>query len=315
MGTVRLRIFVEPQQGATFDQQLAVAKAAEAAGFDGFFRSDHLLRIGPGDPGPGPTDSWVTLGAIATATDRIRLGTLVTSATFRQPGSLAVQVAQVDAMSGGRIELGLGAGWHGEEHTAYGIPFPPLAERFDRLEEQLQIITGLWTTPAGATFSFAGEHYRLTDSPGLPRPVQRPRPPIIIGGSGPRRTPRLAATFGNEFNLAFQPPERTAEIYAGVRRACDDVGRDPASLTLSASVTVCCASDPATLERRAAAIGQSLDALRAHGLAGTPDEAVERLLAYRALGTQVVYLQVMDMTDLDHLALIAAEVLPRVADA
>jgi F420-dependent oxidoreductase-like protein len=315
MAVVRLRIFVEPQQGATFDQQLATAKAAEAGGFDGFFRSDHLTRIGPGDRGPGPTDTWVTLGAIATHTERIRLGSMVTSATFRRPGSLAVQVAQVDAMSGGRVELGLGAGWYEPEHSAYGIPFPPVRERFERLEEQLQIITGLWTTPPGATFSFAGNYYRLTDSPALPKPVQPPRPPIIIGGTGPRRTPRLAATFADEFNVPFQPPERLTEICDHVRRACADAGRDPASMIFGATLTVCCGPDEPTLTRRAAAIGLSLDALRAGGLAGTPDEVVERLLTYRKLGAEVVYLQVMDMTDLDHIALLATEVLPRVADA
>jgi F420-dependent oxidoreductase-like protein len=309
---VRLRIFVEPQQGATFPQQLAVAKAAEAAGFDGFFRSDHLARIGPGDPGPGPTDSWVTLGAIATHTERIRLGTMVTSATFRHPGLLAVQVAQVDAMSGGRVELGLGAGWYDTEHSAYGIPFPPLAERFARLTEQLQIITGLWTTPVGETFSFTGEHYRLTDSPALPRPVQRPRPPIIIGGVGQRRTPRLAAEFADEFNIPFHPPEQVTAVIDRVRRARDEAGRDPDSLTFSTALTVCCARDEPTLRRRAAATGFGLDALRTNGLAGTPDEVVERLLTYRKLGATVAYLQVMDMTDLDHIDLLATDVLPRV---
>src|SRR5580692_5295052 len=199
---MKLRIFVEPQQGASYAQQLAVAQAAEALGFDAFFRSDHFLAMG-GDGLPGPTDSWVTLGGIARETERIRLGTLVTSATFRLPGLLAVQVAQVDAMSGGRVELGLGAGWYDAEHSAYGVPFPATHERMERLEEQYAILTGLWGTPEDETFSFDGRHYHLKDSPALPKPVQRPHPPLIVGGHGPKRTPRLAATYASEFNLPF----------------------------------------------------------------------------------------------------------------
>jgi F420-dependent oxidoreductase-like protein len=317
---VRLRIFVEPQQGATFADQLAVAQAAEAGGFDAFFRSDHLARIGPGEAGPGPTDTWVTLGAIATHTERIRLGTMVTSATFRLPGPLAVAVAQVDEMSGGRVELGIGTGWYEDEHRAYGIPFPPLGERYERLEEQLEIITGLWATPPGETFSFPGRHYQLTGSPALPKPVQRPRPPIIIGGSGRRRTPALAAAYADEFNVPFHPPEAVGEVFDAVRAAREKAGRGEASLRLGVALTVCCAPDAATRNRRAEAIeqrlpgiGGSLDALRANGLAGTPDEVVERLGAYRELGAEVAYLQVVDMSDLDHIALLGKEVLPRVA--
>src|SRR4051794_5420305 len=183
-----LRIFTEPQAGASYEQQLAVAQAAERLGFDAFFRSDHYLSM-RGDGLPGPTDSWVTLGAIARETSRIRLGTLVTSATFRYPGPLAIAVAQVDEMSGGRVELGLGSGWFEEEHQAYGIPFPSVRERFDRLSEQLAIITGLWTTPTGEMFDYAGENYTIAGSPALPKPVQSPHPPIVIGGTGAKRTP------------------------------------------------------------------------------------------------------------------------------
>ncbi|HEX3333615.1 MAG TPA: LLM class F420-dependent oxidoreductase, partial [Acidimicrobiales bacterium] len=190
---MRLRIFIEPQQGATYDQQVRIAQAAEANGFDALFRSDHFLTMG-GDGLPGPTDAWVTLGGLARETDRIRLGTLVTSNTFRLPGLLAVEVAQVDAMSGGRVELGLGAGWYDNEHAAYGVPFPPVGERFDRLEEAFAIVTGLWDTPEGETFDFDGKHYQLKDSPALPKPAQQPHPPIIVGGFGAQRTPRLAAT-------------------------------------------------------------------------------------------------------------------------
>jgi F420-dependent oxidoreductase-like protein len=307
-----LRIFVEPQLGATFEQQLRMARAAEASGFDAFFRSDHFLTMG-GDGLPGPTDSWITLGAISRETERIRLGTLVTSATFRPPGLLAVQVAQVDVMSRGRVELGLGAGWYDAEHTAYGFPFPPLGERFERLEEQYAILTGLWGTPVGETFSFDGRHYHVKDSPALPKPVQRPHPPLIAGGGGARRTPRLAATYASEFNLPFSSVADTGAQYDRVRAACAERGRELETLRLSAAQTVCCGDDEADVRRRAANIGRSADELRAHGVAGTPDEVVARLLAFAEIGTQTMYLQVLDLDDLEHIELLAKEVLPRVS--
>jgi F420-dependent oxidoreductase-like protein len=305
-----VRIFTEPQQGATYDQLLAVARATESLGFDAFFRSDHLLHIGDGDGWPGPTDSWVTLGALAIQTSRIRLGTLVTSATFRLPGPLAVAVAQVDAMSGGRVELGLGTGWFEREHTAYGVPFPPLGERFDRLEEQLEIVTGLWTTPEGERFSFSGRHWTLADSPALPKPVQRPRPPVIVGGGGARRTPGLAARFADEFNLPFASLDATAAQFDRVRAACERAGRDPAAIVLSAAQTVCCGRSEAEVARRAAAIGREPGELRQSGVAGTPEEVAAKLRAFAGLGARRAYLQVLDLDDLDHLALIAAEVVP-----
>jgi F420-dependent oxidoreductase-like protein len=309
---MKLRIFVEPQQGATYEQQLTMARAAESGGFDAFFRSDHFLTMG-GDGLPGPTDSWVTLGALARETERIRLGTLVTSATFRLPGLLALQVAEVDAMSGGRVELGLGAGWYDAEHAAYGVPFPPTGERFERLEEQFAIVRGLWTTPAGETFDFDGRHYQLKDSPALPKPVQRPHPPLIVGGHGAKRTPRLAATYGDEFNLAFSSVADTESQFARVRAACEASGRDPASLRLSAAQVVCCGRDEAEVHRRAANIGRQPDELRAHGAAGTPDEVVARLRQFAAIGAETVYLQVLDLDDLDHVSLLSEVVLPQVA--
>src|SRR3954454_22720687 len=184
---MRLRIFTEPQQGATYDQLLDVAQNSERLGFDAFFRSDHLQRIGDGAPGPGSTDAWMTLAALGRETSRIRLGTLVTPVTFRFPGPLAIQVAQAGAMSNGRVELGLGAGWYDTEHASYAIPFPPIGERFAMLEEQLEIVTGLWATPPGEKYSFAGRHHQVVDSPALPKPVQQPRPPIILGGFGTKR--------------------------------------------------------------------------------------------------------------------------------
>jgi F420-dependent oxidoreductase-like protein len=308
-----LRVFVEPQEGASYDQQLAMALAAESHGFGAFFRSDHLLRKKPGSGAPGPTDAWVTLGALARETSTIRLGTMVTSATFRLPGPLAVAVAQVDAMSGGRVELGLGTGWFQEEHTAYGIPFPPIAERFDRLEEQLAILTGLWGTPAGQRYSFRGEHYTLSDAPGLPRPVQQPHPPVIVGGLGPRRTPALAARFASEFNVPFATVELTAELIERVRTACEAAGRDPEELVYSHAATVCCATGQAELQRRAARIGRDLEQMRREGAAGSPEEVIARLEEYRDAGVSRSYLQLIDMDDLDHLALIATEVMPHLA--
>ncbi len=306
-----LRIFVEPQQGASFDDQLTVARASEELGFDAFFRSDHYLAMGGSDGLPGPTDTWLTLAGIALRTSRIRLGTLVTSATFRLPGPLAVAVAQADAMSGGRIEFGLGAGWFAEEHEAYGIPFPDVRERFDRLEEQLEIITGLWRTPVGERFSFSGKQYRVDDSPGLPKPATPSGPPVIIGGFGKRRTPALAARFADEFNVAFAPVDTTAEQYHRVRRACSTAGRQDPPL-MSAAQVLCCGRDETEISRRAAAIGREPAELRENGLAGTPDELIAKIEDFAAIGTRRIYLQVLDLHDLEHLELVAREVLPQV---
>jgi F420-dependent oxidoreductase-like protein len=299
------RVFVEPQQGATYGDQLAVARAAEALGYSAFFRSDHYLAMS-GDGLPGPTDSWVTLGGIARETSTIRLGTLVTSATFRFPGPLAISVAQVDEMSGGRVELGLGAGWFEEEHKAYAIPFPPLGERFDRLSEQLDIITGLWTTPTGETFDYTGTHYTVEESPALPKPVQSPHPPIVIGGSGAKRTPALAAKFAAEFNIPFVPLDVLKTQYGRVAAAVADAGRAADSLTYSAGFVLCAGRDDAEIARRADAIGREVDELRSNSpLVGTPAEIVDRLSPFVEAGVQRVYLQVLDMSDLDHVELFA----------
>jgi F420-dependent oxidoreductase-like protein len=309
---MQLRVFTEPQQGASYQTLLAVAQAAEQLGFDAFFRSDHYLRIGGGDGVPGPTDAWITLAGLARETSRIRLGTLVSPATFRFPGPLAISVAQVDAMSGGRVELGLGTGWFAEEHTAYGIPFPELSERYDRFAEQLAIVTGLWQTPLGGTFDYQGTYYRLTDSPALPKPVQRPRPPVLIGGKGQRRTPKIAAQYADEFNVPFEPVDVTAARFEAVREACRTAGRDPGSMVLSAASTVCCGKNDAEVRRRAAAIGEDLETLREQGLAGTPAELVDKIGRYADVGATRIYLQLLDLDDLDHLELIASEVLQQV---
>jgi F420-dependent oxidoreductase-like protein len=309
---MRLRIFTEPQQGATYDDLLAVARTAEELGFDAFFRSDHYLRMGDGDAGPGPTDAWITLAGLARETSRLRLGTLVTASTFRLPGPLAISVAQVDAMSHGRVELGIGAGWFEDEHRAHGIPFPSTRERFDRLEEQLAIITGMWTTPVGERFSYHGRYYELTDTPALPQPVQHPHPPIIIGGYGTKRTPALAARYAQEFNLPFPPVEVYGEYVERVRQACTDSGRDPATLRTTVALVVCCGRDEGEFRRRADAIGREPDELRANGAAGLPGEVVDKLRAFAGAGAEAAYLQVLDVSDLEHLGLIAAEVMPEV---
>jgi F420-dependent oxidoreductase-like protein len=306
-----LRIFTEPQQGASYDDLLAVARAAESLGFDAFFRSDHYLKMGDVSGLPGPTDAWITLAGLARDTSTVRLGTLVTSATFRLPGPLAISVAEVDQMSGGRVELGLGAGWYEAEHQAYAIPFPSLGERFERLEEQLAIITGLWATPVGGKFEYAGRHYSLEGSPALPKPAQPP-PPIIIGGGGPKRTPRLAATYAEEFNLPFAPVARFTTQTDRVRAACDAVERDPATMIFSAALVVCCGANETEVRRRAEAIGRQPDELRANGAAGTPDEVVATLQRWAAAGATRVYLQVLDLADLEHLDLIASAVKPHV---
>jgi F420-dependent oxidoreductase-like protein len=312
---MELRVFTEPQQGATYDDLVTVAQEAERLGFGAFFRSDHYLAMG-GDGRPGPTDAWVTLAGIARETSTIRLGTMMTSATFRLPGPLAIGVAGVDQMSGGRVELGIGAGWFTQEHTAYGIPFPDTGERFDRFEEQLAVITGLWSTADGETFDFAGRHYRLQDSPALPKPVQRGGhrggPPVIIGGVGKRRTPALAAAYADEFNLPFVDLATTEAQFARVRHACEEAGRDPGDLAWSNALVLCVGKDEPELDRRAAAIGRDKAELRENGLAGTPQEVVERIGAYAAAGAQRLYLQVLDLGDLDHLRLVAADVMPQV---
>ncbi|MFE6967566.1 LLM class F420-dependent oxidoreductase [Agromyces sp. NPDC057679] len=304
---MELCIFTEPQQGAGYDEQLAQAQAAERLGFDGWFRSDHLLRMGAGDPMPGPSDAWTTLAGLARETSRIRLGTLVSSATFRHPSLLAIQVAQVDAMSGGRVELGLGTGWFAEEHTAYGLPFPP--KRFDLFEEQLEVITGLWSTPIGEQFDFAGEHYTLSGSPALPKPVQQ-RVPVIVGGAGPRRTPQLAARFATEFNLGFRSEHTIAEAFERVRHACEEIDRDPATLSTSVALPTVVADDDRDYLRRLAAIDENPAEFAEVNIAGSPEAAVEKLLRLHELGADRVYLQLVDLRDLDHLELIATEVVP-----
>ncbi len=293
-------IFTEPQQGATYDDLLAVALRAESLGFGAFFRSDHYLAMGDVDGLPGPTDAWITLAGLARDTSTIRLGTLVSSATFRHPGPFAISVAQVDHMSGGRVDFGFGAGWFTEEHEAYAIPFPELGERFDRLEEQFDVITGLWNTPVGERFNYEGAIYQVKDSPALTAPLQASMP-IIVGGGGPKRTPRLAAKHASEFNTPFVPLDFFAAQAERVRDACRDIDRDPATMTFSAALIACVGGSESKLVERAAAIGRDADELRENGAAGTPDEVRATLATWRDAGAERIHLQVIDLADLDHL--------------
>ena len=303
-----LFIFTEPQQGASYDTLLALAQRAEALGFGGFFRSDHYLVMGGASGLPGPTDAWVTLGGLARETSTIRLGTLVSPVTFRAPGLLAISVAQVDQMSGGRVELGIGAGWYEAEHTAYGFDFPDTPARFDNLTDQLAIIDGLWNTPVGETFSYTGTVHSVSNSPGLPKPVQRPLP-IIIGGSGKTRTPALAAQYATEYNVAFHSLATFVERKQRVEVACTAIARRR-PLRYSMALVVCAGATEADVVRRAAAIGQDPAELRKNGAAGSAEETAATIRRFVDAGAERIYLQVLDVSDLDHLDFIAGEVAP-----
>jgi F420-dependent oxidoreductase-like protein len=310
---MRVSLFTEPHRGATYDDLLRVALHAESAGYESFSRADHYLPMHATDGFPGPTDAWVTLGALARETTSIRIGTLLTCATFRHPAVTAISVAQVDQMSGGRVDFGLGAGWFGAEHTAYGIPFGTPRERFDRLEEQLQVITGLWATPVGERFSYTGKHYQLSEAPALPKPTQRPGPPVIVGGRGPKRTPELAARYADEFNLPFTPPEQSAVQYARVQAACESVGRAELGkppLVLSIGLAIACGRTPAEVQRRLSAMTE-VSALPPEGAVhGSPEQVIDALSRYAEIGTTKIYVRLRDLSDLDHLDLLAAEVIP-----
>jgi F420-dependent oxidoreductase-like protein len=317
---MRLRVLMEPRHGATYEQILALARTTAEAGFDAFFRSDHYLGIDAGDPSYRPTDSWTTLAGLALQTSRVQLGTLMTASTFRLPGPLAIAVATVHAMSGGRVELGIGAAWFEREHRSFGIPFPPTGERFDRLEEQLAVITGLWSTPAGERFSFTGQHYQIDECANFPdvgphasSPASGTRPRIIIGGTGPRRTPALAARFADEFNTGLGLGEGIRERFATFRRMCAELGRDPATVRLSTTLPVCCGLTQQEAARRAASLGEPGARLLSQGVVGTPAQVLHRLEQFAAAGADTVYFHLYDVDDLDHVRLLGQEVLPHAA--
>ena len=308
---MKVRVLMEPRHGATYDRVVAMAKATEEAGMDAFFRNDHYLGIDSTDPEYRPTDSWTTLAGLAIETTQIKLGTLMTAGTFRHPGVLANAVATVDQMSGGRVILGIGTGWYEREHKAFGIPFPPIGERFDRLDEEMQILNGLWMTPQGEPFSFDGRFWQLEEARNFPVLVQAPRPEIVIGGTGPRRTPLMAAKWADEFNSGAG--HGCAERFANVRRVCEEIGRDPSTLRMSATAQVICGSTRAEAQERLERLGDPGARMLANGVVGTPSEVVGELERLDAEGCETVYLHIFDIDDLDHLALIGSEVVPQVA--
>lgn len=301
---IDVRILAEPKADE-FSVQLTHALAAEAAGFSGWFRSEHLVM---GDQALAGTDALLVLAGLATQTSRLRLGTLMSPATFRLPGQLAVQVAQLDKMSQGRVELGLGAGWYEPEHRALGLDFgASTGERFDRLEEQLQILTDLWRTAPGEHYSRSGGFYDLESAPAVPT-SQQPHVPLIVGGQGRVRTPKLAATYASEFNALRQAPDDLVHVFERVRRACEAIGREPESLVYSTAIVVCCGQNRQDIDRRVERSGQSPEKLRVSGAIGTPEEVLEQVGRYVDGGAGRVYLRLFDLADLDHVALLGEQV-------
>jgi F420-dependent oxidoreductase-like protein len=312
---MRFALMIEPQQGLTYAEQLAVAQHAESAGFEALFRSDHYESF-PGPVDNPTTDAWAVIAGLARETTRIHLGTLVSPITFRPPGNIAKVVATVDEMSGGRIELGLGTGWHESEHRRHGFPFPPISERADMLEEQLQIVRGLWTEPDG--WSFSGRHYSIDDALFRPKPVPRPR--ILVGGGGTPRSMRIAARWADEFNLSSSTPQLARDKFAALTAACEAAGRDPASLTRSAMVGVLVGATAGELRGREkavlAALGEDagsgwLDERRQRWIYGTPDEARARIERYADAGVERMMLQDFVPRDLDMIDLLGGEIVAR----
>jgi F420-dependent oxidoreductase-like protein len=313
---MRYALMTEPQQGLSYEEILALARTAEEAGFEAYFRSDHYASF-PGEGGLPTTDAWATLAGLARETQRIRLGTLVSPVTFRLPGNIAKVIQTVDEMAGGRIEAGFGAGWNEAEHAQLGIPFPPLGERYDMLEEQLAIIHGLWTEPDG--WSYSGAHCQVRDSRrhGEIARGGRRHPHVILGGKGGPRMASLVARYADEFNLNSASPDDVPGAYGRVRDACASVGRDPDELVYSAMTGVLVGETESELRMRVvdqlAALGQSasdrdawLAERRARWVMGTPDEARDRVAALERQGVQRVMMQDFLPRDLDHVRLLGA---------
>ena len=317
---MRLCLMIEGQEGVTWDEWLALAGVCERSGLDGLFRSDHYLSV-VGHRDRAALDAIATLAALATVTERIRLGTLVSPVTFRHPSVLAKSVATIDHISGGRVELGLGAGWNELEHAAYGFDFPPLGTRMELLEEQLEIVHRMWTEDS---VTFAGGHYRLDDCPALPRPLQQPHPPLILGGSAKPRSVALAVRLADEYNTLIASVDDCRERKSVLAQACESAGRDPATLPLTLMATCVVGEHRAQILERVrsvlAVFGSGdedpeavLGERRERWIAGTPDEVIERLMALAEAGVERVYLQHLVHGDTEMVELIGEAVLPALA--
>jgi F420-dependent oxidoreductase-like protein len=303
---VRVDLMIEGQEGVTWDEWRALAAACEQHGVEGLFRSDHYLPLA-GHPERGSLDAWATISALGAVTSNVRLGTLVSPATFRHPSELAKVVASADQISGGRVELGLGTGWHQREHDAFGFPFHPLAERFAVLEEQFEVIAGAWTD---GPFSFDGEHYSIRDLDARPKPVQRPRPNLILGGQGGKRSVALAARFADEYNTVYKTADELREIRAALDEACREQGRDPIPLSMMTGWLV--GDDRDDLLAQAARLaewrGQEGDAesfiasIPDAWIVGTVDQAKEQLDELSAAGVMRVMAQHLYHRDVDAVA-------------
>jgi F420-dependent oxidoreductase-like protein len=310
---VRIALMIEGQEDVTWEDWVALADACERSGIEALFRSDHYVSVmGAGER--GALDAWGTINALAARTQALRLGTLVSPASFRHPSILAKLATTADHVSGGRIELGMGTGWSEIEHTAYGFPFLPLKERMDVLEEQLQIVHGHW---AQGPFSFHGEHYRLERLDARPKPVQRPHPPLLMGGEAGPRAARLAAAYADEYNTVAATVEQVRERRAAIVAACEKAGREPIPFSIMAPALV--GRDAAELERRTSELSAwtgrpvDLEELDRTGIAGTVEQAAERLRAYAEAGAERAFLQCLLHRDLDMVELIGRELVPAVA--
>ncbi len=305
---MRFALMTEPQQGYTYDEILAMARTAEEAGFEAFFRSDHYASF-PGEGGRPTTDCWTTLAGLARDTSKIRLGSLVSPVTFRIPGSFAKVVATVNEMSGGRVEMGCGAGWNDLEHAQLGLPYPEVAERVDMLEEELEILHGLWDEEDG--WSFEGKHWQVRGAHFRPK---SPRPNLIVGGVGKPRSLRLGARYADEYNVSSSEPSQVGAVYAQLAEACRAVGRDPESIVRSAMAGVLIGRTEAEVRERTAAqvalfggpdddADEWMEERRSRWVTGTPDQARARIAEYEAAGVQRLMLQTFLPRDLDQVRL------------
>jgi len=316
---MRLALMIEGQEGVTWDEWLALARAAEDHGLESLFRSDHYTSIIA--PGRGSLDAWATLSALAAVTSRIRLGTMVSPATFRHPSVLARSVTTVDHVSGGRVELGMGAGWYELEHRRGGFAFPDVRTRFDLFAEQVEIVVRSWTE---TEFDFQGAHYSLIGQTALPHPLQRPHPPLVLGGGARPRSAALAARFAQEYNTPGATPAQCAERRAALDSACVAAGREPSSLPLSVMTTCVVGSHRADVDRRLRSLLELLRETREpaevladkpHWLVGTVAEVADRIAGYGSAGVDRVFLQHLDHRDLEMVALIGEELAPLVTGA